>query len=282
MNRIEFMKQLEILLQNLPEEERKDALQYYEGYFEDAGPDKEQEIIRELKSPQDVARIILEDAGQSMAGDAYDAQASYSEYQDGVYSQGTVENQTIYGNHRYGQTMYHNQGNGQNTYDNQGYDQNAYHNQGNGQNMYGNQTYGQNAYTNQDYNQYNSPQYAKKPMDNSTKTLMIVLLIVTAPVTIPIIISIIGMLIGIVGAIFGIVIGFFAGAMGLFIGGGTLISMGLTGLGFWVFGLGFLLISIAFLLLPFAGWICKTAIPEIIKAIKKCINKLTHKGGNMV
>ena len=48
MNRIEFMTELAALLQNLPEEERNDAMQYYNNYFDDAGEDKEQEVIAEL------------------------------------------------------------------------------------------------------------------------------------------------------------------------------------------------------------------------------------------
>ena len=37
MNRIDFMKQLESLLQNISPAEREEALQYYNEYFNDAG-----------------------------------------------------------------------------------------------------------------------------------------------------------------------------------------------------------------------------------------------------
>lgn len=37
MNRVEFMGQLERLLYNLPDEERQDALAYYNDYFDEAG-----------------------------------------------------------------------------------------------------------------------------------------------------------------------------------------------------------------------------------------------------
>lgn len=36
MNRIEFMTELASLLQDIPVEERKDAMQYYNDYFDDA------------------------------------------------------------------------------------------------------------------------------------------------------------------------------------------------------------------------------------------------------
>ena len=37
MNRIEFIAELEKLLQNISAEERNEAVQYYRDYFEDAG-----------------------------------------------------------------------------------------------------------------------------------------------------------------------------------------------------------------------------------------------------
>ena len=37
MNRTEFMSQLEILLRNVSDGEREEALQYYNDYFDDAG-----------------------------------------------------------------------------------------------------------------------------------------------------------------------------------------------------------------------------------------------------
>ena len=58
MNRIEFIAELEKLLQNISAEERKEAVQYYKDYFEDAGLENEQHIIEELGSPKKVAETI--------------------------------------------------------------------------------------------------------------------------------------------------------------------------------------------------------------------------------
>lgn len=60
MNRIEFMTELERLLKEISPEERKEALQYYEDYFSDAGVENEQHIIAELESPKKVAQTIKE------------------------------------------------------------------------------------------------------------------------------------------------------------------------------------------------------------------------------
>lgn len=58
MNRIEFIAELEKLLQNISAEERNEAVQYYRDYFEDAGIENEQHIIEELGSPRKVAETI--------------------------------------------------------------------------------------------------------------------------------------------------------------------------------------------------------------------------------
>ncbi|MBQ9122156.1 MAG: DUF1700 domain-containing protein [Lachnospiraceae bacterium] len=60
MNREQFMRELERLLSNIPESERKEALAYYEDYFNDAGPENEAQVIAELGHPYKVAENIKE------------------------------------------------------------------------------------------------------------------------------------------------------------------------------------------------------------------------------
>lgn len=71
MRRDEFMKELEYLLQDIPDEDKADAIAYYQDYLEEAGPEKEEEVIRDFGSPERVAAIIradicgnLEDGGE--------------------------------------------------------------------------------------------------------------------------------------------------------------------------------------------------------------------------
>ena len=61
MNRTEFMRQLESLLQNISATEREEALQYYNEYFNDAGPENEQNVIEALGNPAKVAENIKKD-----------------------------------------------------------------------------------------------------------------------------------------------------------------------------------------------------------------------------
>lgn len=56
-------QQLAALLAAMPEAERRDALDYYEEYFDAAGPEKEAQTIQELGSPQNVAEKIWEGTG---------------------------------------------------------------------------------------------------------------------------------------------------------------------------------------------------------------------------
>lgn len=73
MNKVEFMRQLESLLQNISEQERQEALQYYEDYFADAGPENEQAVIEALGNPARVAENIRRDLYGAGYGDNYEA-----------------------------------------------------------------------------------------------------------------------------------------------------------------------------------------------------------------
>ena len=65
MNRQEFMERLENLLQNIPEQERVEAIQYYNDYFEDAGEENEQAVLDALGTPAQVAENIKRDMNQN-------------------------------------------------------------------------------------------------------------------------------------------------------------------------------------------------------------------------
>ena len=58
MDRKKFMKELEYLLQDISDEERQEALSFYENYFDEAGKENEQKVIDELGDPSRVAAII--------------------------------------------------------------------------------------------------------------------------------------------------------------------------------------------------------------------------------
>lgn len=70
MNRIEFIRRLELLLSDITPAERAEALQYYNDYLDDAGVENEQEVLEALGSPEKIARIIKDGlTGSSTEGE---------------------------------------------------------------------------------------------------------------------------------------------------------------------------------------------------------------------
>lgn len=64
MTKLEFIAALRAKLHMLSKEEREDAVQFYEEYFDEAGPENEQAVIDELGSPDAVAEKILSGEGK--------------------------------------------------------------------------------------------------------------------------------------------------------------------------------------------------------------------------
>ncbi len=58
MNRKQYLDELSFLLSDISDEERKDALSFYEDYFDEAGIENEAKVILELGEPSKVAAII--------------------------------------------------------------------------------------------------------------------------------------------------------------------------------------------------------------------------------
>ena len=87
MSRKEYLERLEILLQDIPENERKEALDYYTGYFADAGEGEEANVIRTLGSPESVAATIKNELNGytsemgSYSNDGYQNESMQAEHQ---------------------------------------------------------------------------------------------------------------------------------------------------------------------------------------------------------
>jgi len=59
MNKQEFMNELRNKIKKLPKEEIDNAISYYEEYFEEAGVENEQNVIKELGSPSIVGSELI-------------------------------------------------------------------------------------------------------------------------------------------------------------------------------------------------------------------------------
>ena len=78
MSKDEFMKRVEYLLSDLPEEETRDALDYYRDYLEEAGEAAE-ETMREFGSPERIASIIRSDLQGNLADGGEFTDAGYTD-----------------------------------------------------------------------------------------------------------------------------------------------------------------------------------------------------------
>lgn len=87
MSRKEFLERLDLLLCDIPEEEREEAVQYYRDYFDDAGSENETKVIEELGSPEKVAAVIR--TGMEPLQD------EYSEYSETGYSDTRFEDRKV-------------------------------------------------------------------------------------------------------------------------------------------------------------------------------------------
>lgn len=74
MKKEEFLQKLEYLLQDIPEVEKRDALDYYRDYLEEAGTERESDVLKEFGSPERIAAMIRTDlmGGMKEAGEFTD------------------------------------------------------------------------------------------------------------------------------------------------------------------------------------------------------------------
>ena len=153
MNKKLFLDELHRLLSDLPPEERNQAIKYYEDYFEDAGPENEQAILKELGSPQELANQIkatTQDDIEYGQGSSFHRSAAYPEfYAQKEQSDSQNENNSAFKQTKDGFQQGHQQaGNG---FNNNGYQQtgNGFNNNNNNNNY---QQAG-NAFNNNGYRQ---------------------------------------------------------------------------------------------------------------------------------
>ena len=213
MTKYEFLGDLSRLLADLPEEERKQALHYYEDYFVDAGEDHEQDVLKELGSPEEIADQIKNDGAEDISyGDSASSHAADAPqlYQTSQHTQDASDSED----------GWHKMPGSQNT--------------GSDSQTGWNQTAGNYSNTNREQASYQQAGQKKSgffaKMDQSNTLIMIIVLIVTSPIWGSVLISIAGILLGIVSAIVGIFAAMIFGGAGSAIGGVATIIGGIIGI----------------------------------------------------
>lgn len=256
MSRKEFMEQLEKLLMDIPQEEREEALTYYNGYFEDAGEENEASIIKELESPQKVARIIKADVGAE----------EEMEYSESGYSDTRFRQQEEVGRH--GQS----EGPQRDTQESARRENGFRYSRSAEKGGY----------------DFESKKTAPPEKDNSRTILLIILAVVTCPIWIGLLGGLFGLAVGAVAAVFGLllaaviivfvfyVVGFVLIGVGIsmFTVGSVAVSMGL-------FGTGCLMLAVGILGTIACVWLFGKFFPWMVRGIVALFGRLFQRKGRM-
>jgi uncharacterized membrane protein len=254
------MKELESLLPDIPLEERDEALQYYNGYFDDAGEDHEDEIMKELGSPKRVAAIIKADLNSNATDRESRGYFTENGYQDTIYNEYEIVGATKK------ESDHANQANNANQTNNAYQTNNANTNNANTNNANANTN---NANTNNANVNQNNQQSSQNKNSN---TGLIILLIIFSPIWFPLAMSIFGVILGVVAAVLGLIFGLgaagvamIAAGIALFIAG--LIQITVPFIGLLLCGGGLIIFGLGMLFVLFTGFLCKTVLPAIIKGV---------------
>lgn len=281
MNKKLFLDELHRLLSDLPPEERNQAIKYYEDYFEDAGPENEQAILKELGSPQELANQIkatTQDDIEYGQGSSFHRSAAYPEfYAQKEQSDSQNENNSAFNQTKDGFQQGHQQaGNGfsNNNYKQAGnaFNNNDYRQAGNG---FNNNSYQQAA---TGYNSHYQQQSARK----AVWIVLFALLAIT--IGLPCLSMLFGILLAIFSVIISIVLALFGTGGGLMIGGiasffGSFFMTTTSGIGAILFamGIGLVLFAIGALILWVGILFCIRFLPALFQATWKSAKSVTLK-----
>lgn len=238
MNKEKFLRDLEYLLGGVSQEEREEALSYYRDYFDEAGPEREADILMELQSPERVAAEIKQGLEESKEAGEFTERGFRDERFE---EEPRVPDQ-------YAEIV------------SSGMSRNA---DGPGQDEAGSSR---------------GRRKKDRDYSNRRNAVLILILffvfgipaagsIISAGFSV--VAGIIAGVFGIVAGMFGLIAGGFAAVIGLLAAGVWTIvqgavNMAVPAIGMMVIGWGFLMIAAAALLLVLVKWGCTTAVPGLI------------------
>ena len=272
MNRTEFLSQLENLLRNISPEERAEALQYYNDYFDDAGAENEQEVLEALGDPKKVAENIQKDLNASPKGTiAPDKSLT-------TYGQETGYNDS------YGRETGYNDSYGQETGYNDSYGRETGYNDSYRQETGYNASYGQRVQYRDGYEQpweTNTPK--KEGMETWKIVLITIICVILSPAIIGVAAGVFGCVIGLAAAWFALILAFGVTVMALFAVTVVLamVAIGCFGaspmVGLAVIAAALICCGVGILFLMLTVAMAGIATPAICKGIARLTKKLFHK-----
>lgn len=238
MSRTEFIRELEILLADVSKEEREEALRYYEDYFEDAGGMEEENVIKQLGTPQQVADIIKADCGKEGKGEF--TERGYTPKADIDASYAIVTPEYITEEKNANATQQDSFANGQNNY---GKSQQA---------------------------SYTASQ--KSQTDITSLVCVILACIFLFPVGFGFTVAACAILFSFFITFISLSFGMFAASVGCIIFGVGLLGTSVAG-ALVAFGMGLIFLSIGLLVGTLAIWICFQVLPSIIRWVVEVVKK---------
>ncbi|MBO4290392.1 MAG: DUF1700 domain-containing protein [Lachnospiraceae bacterium] len=245
MNKVGFMSRLEGLLADIPAAEREEALQYYDDYFEDAGAESEEAVIRTLGSPQSIAENIKAE----LKGEAVALRAKAGDHALAKYGELIAEA----GKERESRTVSEETKDRQNVWENI----NAW-----GERM--DRFPGRRE---------NSTAEKTNGMPSWAIAVIIIVLLIAAPGLLGCLFGVIGALLGIVAAWFAVIIAFGVAAIGCFLGAIALLAVGAAVFAespivfIALLGAGMLCGCLGVLSLMLTVWMSSSVTPRLIKRI---------------
>lgn len=287
MNRAEFIRQLTILLSDVPPAEREEAIQYYNDYFEDAGAENEAGVIASLGTPEELARTIragLNDGGSTgeftESGFKGYGEAHRDEVMDMGKRAGTNE-QGAAGTDPHRRNPY---GQGEPYGQKNPYEQNPY-----GQNPYGHNPYAQASGNQNPYGQADGGTAGNNGKKKSMSGGMIALIVIAVILTFPI-------WIGLAGALFGIAVGllsvlivcfvaFLAVGLVLAVVGVVLFAGGIAAMfsaplgGLCMMGGGMICFAVGLVFIWLMVVVVVTVMPAFVRGTVNLCGRLFHRGG---
>ena len=100
MKKEEFLRQLEYLLQDIQEDDKRDAIDYYRDYLEEAGPEREEEVLEGFGSPERIASMIRTDLLGGMEGAGEFTDKGYDDQRFNTASYPSVKRSSQSGEYR--------------------------------------------------------------------------------------------------------------------------------------------------------------------------------------
>ena len=309
MNRAEFMRRLTELLGDVPPQEREEAIQYYNDYFDDAGAENESGVIASLGTPEELAGAIK--AGLSDGGNGGEfTESGFSGYtqihKDEIARTGEqrvggqpgsaggfsgTSGQTDGRGRFYGSGASGNTANGR-AQTNNAYYEDAYYQKTGGKGIYGGRED-----TRKQFNPYEQPGGDSSHTSGGQQTPpkqgmsggMIVLLVIAAVLTSPIWIGILGGLFGVavgaVGTVFGLFLALLIIGVVFVVVAVALIILGIVVMfsaplaGISMIGTALVLFAVGLVCIWLMVLTVAMAIPALVRGIAALGRKLFHRGG---